>query len=358
MSKTYLLLIIYTLASVLYGQDSVKLTFAGDLMAHDINFKTKPLTDIYKGVNDILLSDDLSFINLEFPIDEERIQSSYPSFNVHPDYLEAAITSGFDVFSLANNHTNDFGLGSVIKTINNMNLLKERFSIIYSGVYGDGESRFSVETIQVREMTLGYIAITQFNNNYWNKEGAARIYTVDYKNSEESEKFLEFIKEISGNYDCLILSYHGGREYLYNTEPDRAEFFDKTIEAGVDIVWAHHPHVLQPWKHFSTDRGDKLILYSMGNFISGQLAIVDPNEHNENFAATGFSSLFTTELKKIDGRLVIENSTPNMIANIRNENNYFVAVEKDDALKSPMSDEWKKFYEKMFPIAENRIRKN
>ncbi len=358
MNRFNLLLIIIVIFSPLYSNENVKLTFAGDLMAHDVNYRTEPLSDIYEGVAEQLFNDDLSFVNLEFPIDETRKQSSYPSFNVHPKYIEAAINSGFDVFALGNNHTNDFGINSVNKTIKNMDKFRNEHSITYSGVYKEDESDFKVETIQVKDLTIGFISITQFSNNYWNEEGAAKIYTVDYEEPGMARKLMKFVLEVTDNYDCLILSYHGGTEYKDNPSNARKKFFMDLTLVGVDILWAHHPHVLQPWDLFTTDNGDKLIMYSMGNFISGQLAIVDPIEHDINFAATGFSSLFNAELKMENGKLKILDAGPKMIANVRNENNYFVAVNKEVALNHPMSVDWKNFYIKMFPVAENRIRKD
>ncbi len=128
------------------------------------------------------------------------------------------------------------------------------------------------------------------------------------------------------------------------------------LDAGVDILWGHHPHVLQPWYKTTDESGDKLVMYSMGNFVSGQLAIVDPVEHDINFAATGFSSLFKVDIKLEDGKLRILKASPKMIANVRNQDNYFITVYKDIALNHPMSDSWKAFYKKMFPVAEHRIR--
>ncbi len=363
MKKIFLVILFVLITFFTSAQEIVKLTFAGDLMAHDVNYKTKPLNDIYKGVREELIDDDLSFINVEFPVDEDRKQSSYPSFNVHPSYIESAIESGFDVFSIANNHTNDFGYGSLVKTVNNMALFKKKYPIIYSGVYGTDETTFSIETIQVKGLKIGFLAVTQFSNNFWNKKGAKKIYTVDYfpdpekpENPINVKKLETFIKSVADDYDCFILSYHGGREYKPGPNRYRREFFSKMIDAGVDIMWGHHPHVLQPWYQESRESGDKLVMYSMGNFVSGQLAIVDPEEHNINFAATGFSSLFKVGIKMEDGKLRILNTEPKMIANVRNENNYFVTVLKDVALEHPMSDEWKAFYQKMFPVAENRIR--
>lgn len=340
----------------LFSQDRVKLTFAGDLMAHDVNFRTKPLSDIYSGVSSYIDNDDLSFINLEFPIDNTRSQTSYPSFNVHSEYIKAAIDGGFDVFSLANNHSNDYGIDSVLQTLVNMDKFRIEDQIVYSGIYREDETTFKVETIQVKNMSIGFLSVSQFNNNFWNKEGAAKIYIADYNNPEDVEKLTAYIEEVSGNFDCMILAYHGGLEYKTEPSKVRSDFFMDMTKAGVDILWGHHPHVLQPWTHFTTDSGDKLIMYSMGNFISGQLAIVDPIVHDINFAATGLSSLFKVELDIVDDVLKIFDPKPEMIANIRNENNFFVAVDKEAALESPMSEDWKNFYIKMFPVAENRIR--
>ncbi len=40
---------------------------------------------------------------------------------------------------------------------------------------------------------------------------------------------------------------------------------------GVDIVFGHHPHVLQPAKWYTGVNGNKtFVIHSLGNFISGQ----------------------------------------------------------------------------------------
>jgi len=341
---------------ILSADERVSLTFAGDLMAHDVNYSTKPFSAIYDGVASELLEDDLSFINLEFPVDDSRKYSSYPSFNVQSPYVKAAITGGFDVFSLGNNHTNDFGYVSLMNTISSMDKFVNSDSIVYSGVVKDDESSFRIETIQVKNITIGFLAVTQFNNNFWDKKGAAKVYTSDYNGKDSGQKLLDLIEKKSNDYDCLILSYHGGVEYSPGPSTNRKVFFNKLLDAGVDILWGQHPHVLQPWYKVSTEDGDKLVMYSMGNFISGQLAIVDPVNHDVNFAATGISSLFKMDIELRKGKLVILDPHPKMIANIRNKDRYFVTVLKNIALTDPMSNKWAYFYKKMFPIGEYRIR--
>ena len=84
------------------------LTFGGDIMAHVENFGMADYNMIYTDIEEIIQNDDFTFANLETPVHEGRAYESYPTFNVQPEYVQAAIDAGFDVFSLANNHTKVF----------------------------------------------------------------------------------------------------------------------------------------------------------------------------------------------------------------------------------------------------------
>ena len=93
--------------------DSIELTFAGDIMAHTENWSMSDYSRIYQDVSSLLRNDDLTFANFETPVSNSLPLSTYPRFNVHSSYLDAAVEAGFDVFSLANNHSNDQGLAGV-----------------------------------------------------------------------------------------------------------------------------------------------------------------------------------------------------------------------------------------------------
>ena len=43
------------------------------------------------------------------------------------------------------------------------------------------------------------------------------------------------------------------------------ELLENAIDSGADIVWGHHPHVLQPMESYNGG----LIMYSLGNFVFG-----------------------------------------------------------------------------------------
>lgn len=73
-------------------------------------------------------------------------------------------------------------------------------------------------------------------------------------------------------------------------------------EAGVDIVWAQHPHVLQSWELVEVNREDQkqrvLFMYSLGNLISGQRYFPDIENPSAIREYTGDGIFMKVRLKK------------------------------------------------------------
>ena len=88
---------------------NLRLLFAGDIMAHTQNFSMADYNLIWDDIREQVEAADFSFANLEAPVFAERPFESYPTFNMQPSYPAAAFDAGFNLISLANNHTNDMG---------------------------------------------------------------------------------------------------------------------------------------------------------------------------------------------------------------------------------------------------------
>jgi poly-gamma-glutamate synthesis protein (capsule biosynthesis protein) len=106
-------------------KEKLTLSFLGDTMAHDVNFRIKDFSVVYEGIKDILLADDLTFSNLEIPVDEKIPYKTYPQFNVHREYVQAVIDAGIDVFPLANNHSLDQSIEGIYQTLGSMMILRD-----------------------------------------------------------------------------------------------------------------------------------------------------------------------------------------------------------------------------------------
>lgn len=324
------------------------LSFSGDIMAHDVNFKMKDYNRIYDDIRDILLNDDLTFGNVETPICEERPLSTFPFFNVHRDYLRAAIDGGFDVFSFANNHTNDQGIQGIDGTIKSFGALKEEYKnkeLFSSGLKNKEDEDFKPVLIEKKGWKILFLSVTEHINSH--DKSKHRLYYSEPSKAGR-KKLVSTIKKMREENPCdiFILSLHlSEEEYGLKVLEGKKTWFRALAAAGADVVWAHHPHVLQDWElsevellnEETPDSSSKLkknafFMYSMGNFISGQrwkVNYADPSYYREY---TGDSIIMQLRLKKTKGILQPEiEAKPILITNYN---------EKDAPVIKRFTQEW------------------
>ena len=125
-------------------RDTITLLFAGDIMAHNVNYYISDYPKIWRDVKYLIEPCDLAFANIEAPIDNTQKWQTYPNFNMPQAFVEAAVDAGFDVFSLCNNHTNDQGLNGIKETVKSaerlVNRSKEKNENIYFSGLKDGKT--------------------------------------------------------------------------------------------------------------------------------------------------------------------------------------------------------------------------
>jgi poly-gamma-glutamate synthesis protein (capsule biosynthesis protein) len=186
----FLFALFLSLGSPLYAQRKhLQLTFVGDIMVHTANYLTSDYSAIYASIAPLLLRDDLSFANLEFPVDPSRPFSSYPRFNGTLEYLGAAVEAGIDVFSLANNHAFDQGRDGVFQTLRALNKIgDESYRRLHiAGTRGNLKVPFLPAEIRIKGVRIGFLAVCQMVNvpmpYYY-------VNIVDYRNRRHREYFL------------------------------------------------------------------------------------------------------------------------------------------------------------------------
>ena len=69
--------------------------------------------------------------------------------------------------------------------------------------------------------------------------------------------------------DVIIVSVHGGTEYLPTTDPGMAAIADSLSAAGADVIWGHGAHVVQPVELLDGSR-PAVAATSLGNFLFDQ----------------------------------------------------------------------------------------
>ncbi len=332
---------------------SLLLTFGGDIMAHNVNFNMKDFNDIYTDVTDVLQQDDLSFVNLEFPVYDKVPMSTFPMFNVHPPYVEAAVDAGFDVFSIANNHSTDKGPKGVIATYAVMEEFANTRDIFFSGIRNNSDKPYVPVSINKDGWKIGFLAVTQWLNTYW---GGDYAHYLHYEEEEAKTAFFKLLDTHTKDYDVFILSFHGGVEYA--TVPDKAkiDFFNECLDHGVDIIWAHHPHVLQPWHLDRNREGGKLLLYSAGNFISGQAWYVDPKSPDQPRNYTGDGALFQVRLQDIGKQYKIRTVIPVLLTNYKHPEKGMVSRKLAELPRdTKIPDIWRKYYKRRLQVITSHL---
>lgn len=355
----------------------LELSFTGDLIAHAINYQMKDYDKIYRGLEGLLLEDDLTFGNVEFPMDPRLRMVSFPRFNIHPSFLEAFIDAGLDVFSIANNHSADMGRDSLVETVKTAEDLIARGDrpLYFSGAsrgalaessgpeaaepappWGPNLPDFSVTQIEAKGWKIGFLAITQISNVSPGMAGL--LYLADHRREEEREALLAQVALKAADYDLFILSYHGGDEYRFASAPGKRQFFEALIEAGVDIVWGHHPHVLQEMELVETPGGTKVILHSLGNFLSGQGRIIDEALPEEDWSYTGDSAIVQIRVERnAQGDATIRKLTPIGVANYITPNREVLLYPLETLATMPLPDPWGNFYRERRRLMEGFFEK-
>ncbi len=204
---------------------------------------------------------DIAFANLESPI-SKRGSRFLPDkgiyFRADPSVAEGLKYSGFNVFSLANNHSLDWGVDGITDTID----ILEENGLRYTGIGRNRQEAFRPVTFS---MSGTRVAIISFNDIYPFKitESSGRTMTTLTLDSPDLKAEIARLKN---NCDILIASLHTGIEYVRQPEPEKVEKMKRLIEYGVDIVIGSHPHVVQDVKIYNGG----LIAYSLGNLIFDQ----------------------------------------------------------------------------------------
>lgn len=214
-------------------------------------------------VERILTAADIAFGNLESPLTDkcDEVTKRF-HFRANSRYLFALVYGGFDVLSLANNHSTDCGQVGLVETMKNL----KAAGIRWCGAGASREEAVSVTILVIKDIKIGFVGFSEFLPNHSaSKPGQSGIADA----SEESVRLS--VRAAQRQADVVIASFHWGAEYTSRPREREIKLAQTAVEAGADLVLGHHPHVLQglqtviTTKDYATRRS--LVAYSLGNFV-------------------------------------------------------------------------------------------
>ena len=248
----------YEFKIVMVGDALIHYGLYADAKKSDGSYDFKPMLSNLKP---IISKYDLAYYNQETILGgTEMGLDSYPCFNSPQEVGDAFIDAGFDIVSLATNHTMDKGEKGVLRSVA---YWKKHPEIITSGQWSSQEERDKVRIYEKNNIKYAFFSYTMWNN------GLPTPYGKDYLNNEYSqEKAKADIEKVRDQVDVVMVAMHWGTEYSLGVsyEQDRETKF--LSELGVDIIIGAHPHVVEPVEY--VNNGKTLVIYSLGNVISDQ----------------------------------------------------------------------------------------
>ena len=260
----------------------VSMVMVGDNLIHSSIYNEANRNANYDGydfkpmitmIKDKVKGYDLAYYNQETILGGSEIGlSDYPTFNSPYEAGDAMLDAGFNIVSLATNHTIDRGEKAVL---NSCEYWETKSDVLTAGSYCSEEDRNEVKVMEKNNITYTMLNYTYGTNGIAIPNGKDYLvnvwpmdYNADYGVGYEAfkETVREDIERVRDKVDVLIVAMHWGVEYTHTPtkyQKDAAEFL---ASLGVDIVIGTHPHVVQPVEWID----DTIVFYSLGNFISAQ----------------------------------------------------------------------------------------
>ena len=230
---------------------------------------------------------DIISANLEGAVTDNGNHYSpvnYYDFAFSPNRINELKDYGFNYFSSANNHFSDQGQKGVEETRQNLNALNFNFS---------GSTDSKIDTYSRKDMVIS------------NKKIAMIALSMVYHDFdlEAAKKMVNEAKETS---DLVVINIHWGNEYQHQFSKHQQTIGHALVDSGADLIIGHHPHVTQGMEIYK----DKIIFYSLGNFIFDQYFSSDTQEElaiglDFNKTATTIS-IFPLKSEKSAPRLMNE----------------------------------------------------
>lgn len=248
-----------------------KMIMIGDALIHssvyldakqsDGTYDFKPMLELTKPIT---TKYDLAYYNQETILGGAELgYSNYPRFNSPSEVGDAFIDSGFNMVSLATNHTMDKGEQGVI---NSVNYWKQKKGIVTAGQYSSQEERDQVKIYEINNIKYAFFSYTTWTNGLETPTGKEYLNNV-----YSDEKAKNDIEKVRDKVDVIIVAMHWGTEYSFGVSDSQTQIANYLSDLGVDIIIGAHPHVVEPVEYINN--GKTFVIYSLGNYISDQVGI-------------------------------------------------------------------------------------
>lgn len=242
---------------------------------------------------------DLVIGDFEGTISKDHYLAGYPLFNAPGEVMDAIKDAGYQVLDLAHNHILDSQLEGVISTADAI----EKAGITPIGVYThEARDKAPLVIKEVNGIKVAFLAYSYGFNGI--EEYISKEDYNNYLSDLNEDKMKAEIERAEKEADITVVMPQMGIEYQLEPTEEQKILYHKMIDWGADLIFGGHPHVVEPAETVEKDGDKKLIIYSMGNFLSNQRIETMQDEENAKWTERGV--LMDVTIKKKAGKTTIE----------------------------------------------------
>lgn len=246
----------YHASMIMVGDSLIHNSLYYDAKQKDGSYDFKPMLELTKPITSKY---DLAYYNQETVLGGTELGlSSYPCFNSPQEVGDAFIDSGFNLVSLATNHTMDRGEAAVLSSLEYWN---SKENVVTAGSYRSFEERDGGHIHEVNGIKYAFFSYTTWTNGLVPPSG--KEYLDNVYSDELAKADIERVRD---KVDVVMVAMHWGIEYSLGVSASQEEIANYLSSLGVDIIIGAHPHVVEPIEYI----GKTLVIYSLGNYISAQ----------------------------------------------------------------------------------------
>lgn len=214
---------------------------------------------------------DLNFLNVETVVTDKNSlprdtkgQRGPFNFRTHPNGMRHLVERGFNLFSLANNHSMDYGRGGLNETLKHVEKLKKHGLLAHAGIGQNREEASRPQRLAIKGADIAFSSIGIVTNNLArHRAGENKPGQIAYRFDADFKLSLDRL--VNEPSDYRIMSIHYGLEGRVRTDRRQTKEWRETaaLKHKVDLIVGHHAHVPRGVEI----AGKSVIFYGLGNFL-------------------------------------------------------------------------------------------
>lgn len=262
------------------AEDEVTIVLTGDTGLNRNNQKVQP-NGVRRGgfqtwaqTTELIapeINGDLNFTNVETVVTDRndlrrdtKGQRGPFNFRTHPNGLRHLVSRGFNLLSLANNHSMDYGVAGLKETLKHVGAIERERLAVATGIGMNREEASRPALINVKGTDIAFASIGIATNNLArHRAGPDKPGQIAYRFDDDFAEIRRRLTAMPAQY--RILSIHYGIEG--RVRADAKQFAEwrrqAALQDGIDLIVGHHAHVARGVEI----AGNSLIFYGLGNFL-------------------------------------------------------------------------------------------